>query len=293
MFKKWLEDKDKIILFDGGMGTEIIKRGISPGKVPDLLNIEQPEVIQEIQKSYYQNGSDMVQTSTFSGNSIILRKNKVESSYEQKINETALKNIKAVCPEGKLIVGDIGPTGEFRAPIGNATPEKWFDSFKSQANYLSDEVDLWHIETISDLLEMRSAIEAIQSISDKPIISSITFSKKKRGYFTIMGDSPEKVVNELEDLNVAVIGTNCTLGSNDMIDLAKEIIDLTTFPVSVKPNAGKPRIEGGATYYDQPITDFTKDIGDMINYGAKIVGGCCGTSPDHISAIRRIIDDRR
>lgn len=113
MFKQWLEDKNKVILFDGGMGTEIIKRGLSPGKVPDMLNIEEPQIIREIQQNYYQNGSDMVQTSTFSGNSIILTKNKVDPSFVKKINEAALTNIKSICPPGKLIVGDIGPTGEF------------------------------------------------------------------------------------------------------------------------------------------------------------------------------------
>ncbi|MHA1932343.1 MAG: homocysteine S-methyltransferase family protein [Promethearchaeota archaeon] len=288
-FQDWLEDSSKIILFDGAFGTELIKRGLEPGKVPDILNIENPKSIMDIHKSYYDVGSDMCQTNTFGSTPLNLRRHNLEDQI-QEIIESALDNIKKVCPTDRLIVGDIGPTGEFRPPVGEASPEEWHSSFKMQAQLLEKGVNLYHVETISDLKEIVVAIRAIREVSNKPIIASITYKKTKRGFFTIMGDSLEKCIKALESEKIDVIGANCTLGSKDMIDLVKQAINMTDLPISAKPNAGQPRIEGLQTFYDQPTKDFVKDIQEMINLGVKVVGGCCGTSPNTIQEIRKIID---
>ena len=286
MFQKWLNDDSKIILFDGGMGTEIFKRGIKPGKLPDILNIEQPEIISEIHKAYYNAGSDMCQTNTFGSSLISLQKYKLEDQMKE-INEAALRNIKKACPSGNLIVGDIGPSGEYKPPIGKATYELWHSSYLKQVEYLDNGVDLWHIETISDIDEMVAAIKAVKECSKKPIIGSMTFKKTKKGFFTIMGNDLKQCIKKMEEENVDVIGSNCTLGSAEMIELINEMKKLTNKPISIKPNAGKPRLEpGGITQYDQPITDFGKDIVQIIKNGAKIVGGCCGTTPKTIKEIK-------
>lgn len=289
MFEDWLAEDSKIILFDGAMGTEIFKRGIEPGKVPDILNVEQSEMVQEILKSYYDVGSDMVQSCTFGSNRINLERYQLGDRIID-INTQALKNIEKVRPQGRLIVGDIGPSGEFRPPVGTATGEQWQIGFQKQAEVLAKGVDLWHIETMSDIEEMLSAIRAVKKISDKPLITSMTYRKTKRGFFTIMGDSLEQCISSLEAENVDVIGTNCTLGSTDMVELVQMITKLTDYPVSVKPNAGQPRLEGGTTTYDQPPEEFVSDVKKMIKAGAKIVGGCCGTSPIHIQLLRKYID---
>ncbi|MFX1426641.1 MAG: homocysteine S-methyltransferase family protein [Promethearchaeota archaeon] len=288
-FYDWLEDDSKVILFDGAMGTELIKRGLKPGKVPDLLNIENPDSIINIHKSYYNAGSDMCQSNTFGSTPLNLRNHKIEDQI-QEIIEKAIDNIQKACPPGRLIVGDIGPTGVFRPPVGNASSEEWYSSFKTQTELMKDGVDLFHIETISDLEEILTAVHAVKSVSKKPLIASITYKKTKRGFFTIMGDSLEKCVKALENENVDVIGANCTIGSKDMLDLAKDIKNLTDVPISVKPNAGQPRIEGSKTFYEQPITEFVNDIQQMIKLGVKIVGGCCGTTPETIREIRKVID---
>jgi len=288
-FQDWLKDNSKIVLFDGAFGTELIKRGLEPGKVPDILNIENSDRIVEIHKSYYDAGSDMCQTNTFGSTPLNLRRHNLEDQI-QEIIENALNNIKKACPAGRLIVGDIGPTGEFRPPVGEASSEEWHSSFKMQSKLLNKGVDLYHVETISDLEEVLTAIRAIREISNKPIIASITYKKAKRGFFTIMGDSLEKCIKALESEKVDVIGANCTLGSREMLDLAKQAINMTNIPISVKPNAGQPRIEGLQTFYDQPIKEFVSDIQEMINLGVKVVGGCCGTSPKTINEIRKIID---
>ena len=289
LFREWLKDDSKIVLFDGGFGSELIKRGLKSGKIPDILNIEQPEVISDIHESYYNAGSDMVQTNTFGSTPLNLSHHNLEGRIEE-IIENALKNITKVRPSECLIVGDIGPTGEFRPPVGNASSDQWYSSFLTQVKLLEVGVDLWHIETISDLEEILAAIKAVREVSKKPVIASITYKRTKRGFFTIMGDSLEKCVRTLNNEDVDVIGANCTLGSHDMVDLLKNAIDFADKPLSVKPNAGQPVIKGDQTYYEQPINDFVTDIKEMIELGAKIVGGCCGTSPQTLSAIREIIN---
>ncbi|MFX1379079.1 MAG: homocysteine S-methyltransferase family protein [Promethearchaeota archaeon] len=289
LFQDWLKDDSKIILFDGAMGTELIKRGLKAGKISDILNIEQPEIISEIHKSYYDAGSEMCQTNTFGSTPINLKQYNLEGKINE-IIENALNNIKKVRPPGCLIVGDIGPTGEFRPPVGNASSDQWYSSFSTQAKLLEEGVDLWHIETMSDIQEILTAIKAVREISKKPLIASITYKKTKRGFFTIMGDSLEKCIEMLSNEKVDVIGANCTLGSNEMLELLKNAKNFTEIPISVKPNAGQPVVKGDKTYYEQPIEDFVKDIHEMIEFGAKIVGGCCGTSPKTIMEIRKIID---
>ncbi|MFX1601783.1 MAG: homocysteine S-methyltransferase family protein, partial [Promethearchaeota archaeon] len=266
IFQDWLKNESKIVLFDGGMGTELIKRGLEPGKVPDLLNIEKSDTIVEIHKSYYDAGSDMCQTNTFGSTPLNLRRHNLENRISE-IIERALENIKKACPSGSLIVGDIGPTGEFRPPVGNASSEEWYSSFSTQAKLLENGVDLWHIETISDLEEMITAIRAIRDISKKPLISSMTYKKTKKGFFTIMGDSLEKCIETLNNENVDVIGSNCTLGSSDMLDLLKNAKNFTDKPLSIKPNAGQPIIRDNKTYYEQSVEDFVNDVREMIGLG--------------------------
>jgi len=288
-FHDWLKDDSKIVLFDGGFGSELIKRGLESGKIPDILNIEQPDVISEIHQSYYNAGSDMCQTNTFGSTPLNLSHHNLENRIEE-IIDNALENIKIVRPLGGLIVGDIGPTGEFRPPVGNASRDQWYSSFSIQAKLLEKGVDLWHIETISDLEEMLAAIKAVRDVSEKPLIASITYKMTKRGFFTIMGDSLEKCIEALNNENVDVIGANCTLGSKDMLELLKTAKSFTNKPLSIKPNAGQPVVKSGKTYYEQPVEDFANDIREMIEFGAKIVGGCCGTSPKTIKEIRKIIN---
>lgn len=274
------------------MGTEIFKYGITPGKLPDLLNIEKPDIVSKIHESYYDAGSDMCQTNTFGSSILNLRKYKLENRIKE-INENALENLRKVCPPEHLVVGDVGPSGEFKPPIGEITFEQWYSSYLEQVKYLEKGVDLWHIETISDIDEMVAAIRAIKKLSNKPVISSMTYKKTKRGFFTIMGHSLHQCIEKIEREKVDVIGSNCTLASKDMIDLTVEIGKLTSIPFSIKPNAGNPKVEpGGIAYYEQPVQEFGRDIAEIIKAGAKIVGGCCGTSPESIKEIKNYINSQ-
>ncbi|MCG3225930.1 MAG: homocysteine S-methyltransferase family protein [Candidatus Heimdallarchaeota archaeon] len=292
-FVNWLKDPERIILGDGSNGTELINRGFSSGKPPDLLNIQNPEIVKSVINSFYLAGADMVQTITLNASYIHLKKHNLESKLKE-INKQALQNIKEVRPKGKLIVGEIGPSGEFRDPLGSGTFEKWKASFLRQVEILGGEeeegVDLWHAMGFIDIEEMHAALTAIKEISSKPIIASFIINKGKKGFYTLMGNSLEQCIHLLEKEEVDVIGANCDPGSTLFIDLVREAKELTDYPLSVKPNAGRPSLENYKTVYNQPVEEFAQDITAMIDLGVKVVGGCCGTTPNHIQSVRKWLD---
>ncbi|MHA1953024.1 MAG: homocysteine S-methyltransferase family protein [Candidatus Heimdallarchaeaceae archaeon] len=292
-FVNWLKDPARIILGDGSNGTELINRGFTSGKPPDLLNIQNPEIVKTVIKSFYSAGADMVQTITLNASYIHLKKHNLESKLKE-INEQALQNVKEVRSKGKLIVGEIGPSGEFRDPLGSGTFEKWKASFLKQVEILEgneeEGVDLWHAMGFIDIEEMYAALTAIKEISSKPIIASFIINKGKKGFYTLMGNSLEQCIHLLEKEEVDVIGANCDPGSTLFIDLVREAKELTDYPLSVKPNAGRPSLENYKTVYNQPVEEFAHDIAAMIELGVKVVGGCCGTSPNHIQSVKNWLD---
>ena len=290
-FLNWLKDPARIILGDGSNGTELIKRGFISGKPPDIQNVKNSEVVKDVLKSFYTAGADMVQTITLNASYLNLQKHKLNDKLVE-INKQALQNIKDVCPKGKLIVGEIGPSGEFQDPLGSGTFEKWRESTLKQVKILEGGVDLWHAMGFIDVEEMRAALSAIKKVSSKPIIASFIINKGKKGFYTLWGYSLKQCIQLLENEEVDVIGANCDPGSTLFIDLVREAKKLTDFPLSVKPNAGRPILEDFETVYKQSVEEFVRDIAAMIDLGVKVVGGCCGASPDHIQAVRKWLDSQ-
>ena len=287
-------NKKGVLLFYGSMGTQLMLRGLNQGEIPDIWNIKKPNVVQEIFKNYFAAGSDLVQTATFRANPIALKSKNYENLIE-KINKSSASLLKGICPEGKLIVGDIGPSGIFFPPVGEANFDELVSSFKQQAKVLAPYIDAFHLETFSDIQEMKAAIEGVKKITNKPIIASMTYNKKSRGFFTIMGDTLKNNITELTEAKISVIGANCTLGSTDFIELFKDMRTINdTLPMSVKPNAGQPILQNGKLVYKQSPEEFSKDMNAILNLnnGLLIIGGCCGTSPDHIKLLRQIINQR-
>ena len=288
-----LENKGTL-LFDGSMGTELMLRGLNQGEIPDVWNIKKPEVVQDIFKNYFTAGSDLVQTATFRANPIALKAKNLENLVE-KINESSASLLNDVRPEGRLIVGDIGPSGVFFPPVGNADFNELVSNFKRQAKVLAPIVDTFHLETFSDIQEMKAAIEGVRKATNKPIIASMTYNRTSRGFFTIMGNSLKDSFTELIESKVSVIGANCTLGSEDFVQLYKDMkIINQTFPLSLKPNAGKPILQNDRLMYQQTPEEFGKDMSTILNLnnGPLIIGGCCGTNPDHIKLLRNLIDQK-
>ncbi|MHA2245009.1 MAG: homocysteine S-methyltransferase family protein [Candidatus Hodarchaeales archaeon] len=291
-FLSLLQEKETL-LFDGALGTELIRRGIQLGDVPDKWNLDKPEVIKEIFQNYYTAGSDMVQTATFRANGVALKNYGISNLLEE-INKRSGEILRSVCPPNKCVIGDIGPSGEFLPPVGKASINDIKKGFQMQTRALEPHIDAWHLETFSDLREMIAAIHAVQIESNKPIIASMTYRKTSKGYFTVMGNSIVDCVSELIDSGVAVVGANCTLSSDDFIELVKIMrvaARTQDLPLSLKPNAGQPELKDGKSIYKQSPKDFAEDIRKILEQDGQIIGGCCGTDPTHIQLLREIIDE--
>ncbi len=269
------------------MGSILIDQGLEPGTPPEKWNVSHPEKIQKIHLDYFNAGSDAVLTNTFGGSRMKLTAHKHGHSTE-KYNQKAVELAREICPENCFIAGDIGPSGAFLPPVGTASVSNFEENFLEQAGYLADaDIDFFFIETMVDLKEAEVAVKAVKSVSKIPIFASITFQKTKRGYFTIMGDTVPNCVKTLEKAGANVIGANCTISSDEMIDLIPLISQETILPVLAKPNAGKPQLEKGKTVYLTEPKPFAQDIEQIIKNGASVVGGCCGSNPEFIKEIAK------
>jgi len=271
------------VLFDGAMGTELMKRGLPQGVCPEEWNVDRPNVLKDIHRSYYEAGSDSVSTNSFGANRIKLASHGLEDRFYE-LNRAAAELAGEVRPAGRFVAGDIGPTGKFLKPQGEYEEAEFEAAFADQAEALgSGPVDFFLVETMFDLREALCAVRGIRRGSDLPVFVSMTFNRNPRGFFTLMGDSIGRCVEAFEAIGVPVIGTNCTLTSSDLADCIREMRALTSKPLIAQPNAGKPEVSSGdVVVYSQPAEDFARDVPKLVASGARIVGGCCGTDPEFI-----------
>ena len=283
---------ERIVVLDGAMGSTLIAAGLKGGIPPESWNIERSELIKKVHSDYFAAGADVVLTNTFGGTRIKLEALKHGDKVEE-YNTAAVEIARDVCPKGGYVAGDIGPTGKFLPPVGKITIDDFYENFLEQAKILADSnVDLFFIETMSDINEAVSAVKAVKKVSNAPIIASITYQKTKRGYFTIMGNTIEDCTMALVFAGADVIGANCTIGSDDMIDIIPLLKKATKLPICAKPNAGIPELRAGETFYPTTPKQFTQDILQMIEKEANVVGGCCGTSPEFIKMIAEAVKGR-
>jgi len=284
----------RTVLLDGGFGTALIARGLEAGGCTSLRNVETPDVVREIHAGYLAAGSDVVQTNSFDANGPSLARHGLEERLAELNLAAALLAREAVRQAGGgIVAGDIGPTGLFRPPLGTSTAEDFEGAFALQARALAEGgVDYFSLETFSDMEEAKLAVRAIRSVCDLPVTACLTFDRKKRGFFTMMGDTLEAAVHELTEEGVVAVGANCSIGSDAMLEATGTLVEAATIPVIVKPNAGLPRLEGSRAVYDQAPGDFARDIVKMVELGARAVGGCCGSDDRFIAAIRILLGPR-
>ncbi len=275
----------KPLIWDGGLGTQLIARGMSSGSAPELWNVEQPAKVREVHAAYYEAGADAGQSNTFGGHPMKLAQYGLEERVVE-INREGAARVAEACSEAKIAVGDIGPCGAMLPPSGEADAGQVREGFRTQAFALAEGgAHIIHIETMFDLQEMKLALEAALE-TGLEVMASMTFNRTKRGFFTIMGDSPEKVAVDLAEIGAVAVGANCTIGPADMVELSGELKKYATKPIIVQANAGKPRAGGGELVYDIGAGEFAGYAVRMVEAGADIVGGCCGTDPDFITQIK-------
>jgi 5-methyltetrahydrofolate--homocysteine methyltransferase len=277
--------QQKIIVFDGAMGTMLFEAGLKAGGIPEQWNIAKPEAVMSIHQQYYEAGVDVVHTNTFGGTAMKLHQKGLSEQMEA-INLEAVKLARRVCPEHAFVAGDLGPTGKMVKPLGDVGIEELIETFYRQAcALLKGGVDLISIETMFSLQEAVAAVRGAKQAGNCPVVASITYNRTPGGFFTIMGESVEKCVAAFEEEAVDAIGSNCTLGSKDMIDLAQEMRRRTKRPILLQPNAGKPVQKDGVISYDQTADEFAADIKKIVHAGANMVGGCCGTNAEFMKAV--------
>ncbi len=280
-----------VLICDGAMGTYLNQKGISYDRCFDELNISLPKLVGQIHREYIDAGAEIIETNTFGGNRYRL----ATHGFEQNLRDINLMGAK-IAREAReiagvdiLIAGSMGPLGKPLEPIGKIKRNEAKDAFIEQAEALLEGgIDLFMIETISSLDEMEIAIDAIKGICDLPIVAQMTFTAEGSTY---LGHTPAEVVARLLPLKIDVIGANCSVGPQKMLDVIEQFSELGVGYISAQPNAGLPRYYGGRFIYLSSPDYFAEYAKLFVKAGARIVGGCCGTTPDHIAAVSKAIKE--
>ena len=271
-------------LFDGAMGTMLVREGLEAGELPELLCLDQPQRITEIHRAYVQAGSQFVTTNTFGANRL-----KLGSS--ERVREVYQAAVKCARDAGaRYVAADIGPTGELIFPLGEFSFSEAYDVFAEQARAAQEAgADLILVETMSDVLEATAAVMAAKSCTSLPVFATMTFQGS--GY-TFHGTTPQAAALALAMLGVDALGVNCSAGPKDLQTVVSDILDVSPCPVIVQANAGLPTVAVGTTSYDLTPEEYAAQVLPMIEAGARIVGGCCGTDPDYIRELASLVEGR-
>ena len=282
-----------VLLLDGAMGTQLIEAGAPVGCCNDYLNIESPEIVRAVHEQYLNAGVDAVITNTFGANGFVLKRHgHAEKVYD--INLAAAKLAREVAGEDKYVLGDIGPCGDFLEPLGTIKPDTLQVDFANQASgLLAGGIDGFIIETMTALDEIKIAVQAVQSVSDLPIFVSLSYDPVGDAFRTMMGISPAQAVEQLADSGITALGFNCgTLDMAGYAQLAKEYaraLDGSGILLLAEPNAGQPELEGDKAVYKLSSDAYADELQQIKDLGASILGGCCGTTPDHLAAAVSVV----
>jgi len=283
-----LEAGDRLV-GDGAWGTLLMDRGLRPGEPPEALNLSRPEVIEEIARLYLEAGADLVTTNTFGGSPARLALHGLRDHTEE-INAAAVSAARRAVGERALVSASVGPCGRLLLPYGDTDPSEIAAGFERQIAALGAAgADLICIETMSDLNEARLALRAARAVAPRlPVIATMTFERTRRGFFTVMGTPVAEATRELDEAGADVIGSNCGNGSEVMIEIARDLRANTDRPIAIQPNAGVPEVRDGIACYPESPEEMAERARALLDLGVAIVGGCCGTTPDHIRALRAV-----
>lgn len=285
--------RSRVLVGDGAMGTELQRAGLPAGQPGERWNLEHPERVEAIHRAYADAGADFVLTNTFGANPWVLGRYRLSDALES-INRTAAQVARRAVAPGIFVIGDIGPTGTLLKPLGDATVEQFHEAFLQQARaLLAGGADGIIVETMSAVEEAVAAVRAAREAGAPFVVASMAFDKTKDGSFrTLMGVRPEFAARALIEAGADIVGANC--GTNmrpaDFAPLTAILTSAATCPVIIQPNAGRPELVGGQTIYRLSPEDFASAMAGVVKAGARCVGGCCGTTPAHIAALRHMLD---
>lgn len=284
-FLKCLERR-RVLLFDGAIGTMLYAKGVYINQCYDSLNLNSPALVREVHREYVEAGADVVETNTFGANRVKLRGHGIEGDLEA-INRQGVALAREAAGEEVFVAGAMGPLGLKIEPWGPTSVDEAREIFEEQAAALAAEgVDLFVLETFGDLNEIHQALAAIRAVSDLPVVAQMTLQEDGNSLY---GTPPELFARRLEEWGADVVGVNCSVGPKVAFEAAERVLRTTSLPVAAQPNAGSPQnIEGRNIYLASPeyFEEFTKRF---VQAGVRVVGGCCGTTPDHVRAMRKAV----
>ena len=285
--------QEGILLFDGGIGTQLQARGLKVGEAPEAWNLEHPDWVKTIHRGYVEAGAQVLTTNSFGGSRYKLEKTGLSDGMAE-INRQAAAIAKEAAGGNAWVAGSVGPTGEFLHPLGTVRPEEMKEGFRLQIESLIEGgADLIIVETMSDLEEASLAVQAARDLGDFPVIGSMTFNPVKQGYRTMMGVDIPSFVSRLLDEGADAVGSNCGNGIDDFIKIVAEMRSCTDRPILAEANAGLPELIDGKTVYRETPDMMASKLDPLLDAGADIVGGCCGTTPEHIRRFVEVIDKRQ
>ena len=278
------------LLFDGAWGTTLQSTSLEAGDTPERLNLTAPQEVAKIAQSYIDAGSDMIITNSFGASRLKLSNYGLDKEVRI-INAEAARISKSVAKDTHLVFGSVGPTGRFVEPIGDVTVDEMTQVFQEQIEALiSGGVDGILVETMTDLTEAECAVKAARRVYDGPVACTFSFDCLPIGFRTMMGVGPEQFVDRMTNAGADIIGANCgSLDPEQMVELVASLRRLTDLPIVARPNAGVPKLVDGATVFLEPPEAFGKAALELVEAGASVVGGCCGTTPDHIRAMKEAL----
>ncbi len=276
----------EILVGDGAMGTMLFAAGLKQGDCPEALNLSKPELLEDIARQYLDAGADLIETNTFGGSPLKLSLYDLDSKTEE-INRAAVQAVRKTVGERAFVSGSCGPSGKILKPYGDTDPEQMRESFARQLHALAEAgVDLFCIETMTDIHEAVIAITAAKEVApEMPVVATMTFDTTPKGFFTMMGVTVERAAEELAAAGADILGSNCGNGSDNMVKIAREFRKHTKLPILIQSNAGLPVLKDGDVVYLETPEYMAERARQMIDLGVSIIGGCCGTTPEHVKAI--------
>ena len=286
-------NQGEILVCDGAMGSLLMDRAKEhlSRTCPESINLSHPEIIEEIAGLYADAGANIIESNTFGGSPLKLAKYSLENKTEE-INKAAIIAAKKATNNKILISASVGPCGQLLKPYGNNEPEDIYENFYRQIKVIIETgSDIICIETMTDLNEALLAVQATRDISVSiPVIVSMTYDNTPKGFFTLMGTNIEMVPKKLENSGVDIIGSNCGNGIENMVLIAKEYKKYSKLPIIIQANAGIPELIAGSPVYPETPEFMAEKSKELMDIGISIIGGCCGTTPEHIKSIRKMVD---
>jgi 5-methyltetrahydrofolate--homocysteine methyltransferase len=278
---------------DGAWGTMLMARGLSPGTPPESFTLDRPEVLRDVARQYLEAGAELLTTNTFGASCLNLASYGMADRADE-INRRAVELAREAAGGRAYVSASVGPSARLLAPLGDTEPEDVRAAFLRQIRaQVEAGADLVCVETMTDLQEATLAVEAARTVSREiPVIATMTFDRTPRGFFTIMGVSIAQAARALEAAGADVLGSNCGQGTCAMVEVARAFRAATALSLAIRPNAGLPETRDGGLAYPETPELMAALVPDIFAAGVSIVGGCCGTTPAHIRAIRQAVVTR-